>query len=106
MILKKGFLHVHIIMPFVKTVPALNGKSLKRPRKLNAKPVRVVTASEHHTTLDPSDLKRFRNHCLLQSQISQQMGRRTGSLIMGSKFFTWESSFYNWMTLNEKMEFV
>ena len=50
----KGLLHVHIIMSFVTTVPALNGKSLKWPRELIAKPVRVITAPPEHTTLDPS----------------------------------------------------
>lgn len=45
----ESLLHVHIIMSFVKTIPALDGKSLKWPKKLIAKPVRVVALNESPT---------------------------------------------------------
>ena len=50
----ESLLHVHIIMPFVKTVPALDGKSLKWPKKLIAKPVRIAANPENHTSLNSS----------------------------------------------------
>lgn len=50
----ESLLHVHIIMSFVKTVPALDGKSLRWPKKLIAKPVRIAANPENHTSLNSS----------------------------------------------------